>query len=284
MVSYYRQLLIDSWKQAFKNKMLWFLGIFISGISFFATFDSNNDLMVRLIKNGEVGAMFSTVLNNIPGLMILIFLAFFIVMLSLVSLICKAGIIKGISLTREGKTSFGENFKFGIKKILPMLLLDVILLLPNYILFIIILVGVKLNFPSLVFIVLELVMFFYSIFIMLINHFAYCEICLENKNTKESLIFSLNLLVKNWKKILIVNIMRFFASVIFWLANVLVLLVTALPFILLAIISYVVGLLSLAMICVGLGIIVLLMALFVVKGLLTAFMYTMLTKLYWDIK
>jgi len=283
MSTFYNQLLADSWKQSLRNKILWIIGIFISGISFFMTYDSNSDIVTKLVRDGEWGAMFSALFENIPGLIFLIFSFFLLITLSLISLVSKAALINGVSLSKEKKTGFVQNVKFGVSKIVPMLLLEIFLIVPNLIMFVLVLIAVKLNTYSGLILTLELLMLIYSLFILLFTHFAYCEITLKNKKPWEALKSAWTLFFKHWKKTLLVNLLRLVVGVGFWLANAVVLIIVALPFALLAFISIVVGLAPIALIFLILGAVCLFVSLFLVKGFMTTYIYVMMTRLYWSL-
>ena len=149
MGSFYRTILVKAFKLSWKNKWLWFLGLFAAILGqggvyefLFKSFDNlsagqsvlstlreySNGGILGMISFGRLQTLWATDLSGFAlGIFSLLFVICILALLISLAIIGQGGLVKSvISLDQGKKTSLKESFQVGIKKFWPILELNFI--------------------------------------------------------------------------------------------------------------------------------------------------------------
>jgi hypothetical protein len=207
----YGALLKDSWRLIVKNKKLWLFALFISGGSLLLNLlPTDLSVLTLYLKFDVLAAYWSFYTGSAALLAIFLGTIVWTIVFGLISLICKAGLIRGIQ-TANNNQSVGvkENLKFGWKKLLPMFLLELFLALPTIVFCLVGLVLINLVSAVWPFLIIIVLVVLYNIFAWLFKNFAYCYLCYEEQTPQKAIFSGLSLFKKNIGKTLLVNLLRF---------------------------------------------------------------------------
>lgn len=283
----FTEVLKQSWQTAWKTKLFWLFGLFTGGGFMFWSF-SEKDYQ-------NISALFSKGVDPAAGLpanflwLILLFLPIGIIM-AILAYLARAAFLHGLGQVNSGASfRFGELVKFGWRKMWRLWGIDIILGLFNIpLVVVLILTAVAAGNGSAAasgfFVSTVLIMIVYNIGIMLFKHYAHCFAILEDTKAWGAIKSGWQLFLKNLGVTVVARLIEVGILIASGLAMIIAALILAIPFVLLGV------LLALALGTVGvwivstLGVLVLLAFCLVVRGLISAFMYVYLTRVYWRLK
>lgn len=285
MILSYIELITQAWRFAWKNKVLWLVGLFVTELSFFLTFNSQNDIFLYIASSNDALQNFFQFFTKFSAAIIFLFSIFLVLIISFLALVFKSGMIAGIKNGLSGQViTFKQSFQMGIRKFLPMLVLEIYFLIPNIVLFFVFLINARTAGNFIVDLVASVVMIIYNVFVMLFNIFSYHYIVNEHESPWSALFKGWQLLRKKFVSVMMVNVIRIVVSLGFVLIDLLAVFIAMIPFVFLAFLMYYIGLVWLAILTVIIGILAILFILFMIKGLKTTYVYTLFSKAFEQLK
>jgi hypothetical protein len=283
-----KSIIKESWSNVWRHKLLWLFGVFAGAGGFFYDFSNNDwlkgpkpDWSVVLWNIKHALARWETLL--VLAIVILLF-----VVSILVSLLCRAALIRGISQIKNSETpEFKGLVKFGWQKVWRLLLIGVLLnivnagLIVGLIIYYLQIGTIKLDAPAIV--ILSLLVA-YNLFIFLFRYYIYCFAVLEEQKAWLAIKSGWKIFSENIGALLLVKIVEIGLRLATIAVVILALLICALPFVLLAILLGVAfGEAAIAVIGVF-AVIVFFALVLVMQGLFNAFFYHYLSLVYWAVK
>jgi hypothetical protein len=268
----YSLLINKAWKIAWRNKLLWIFGFFItSGVE---SFNYRNSFDLESIRFEALQMI------EIPRGALLIFLIvglLFGVAFLILSVISHGAMIKGIDNVSKSITNrFKALWKFGVSKFWRVLAIELIigigvllLLVPS------VLALLDYNWSALVamiwvFLVIVALVIFGNFFYYI---FAYAVI--EDKKAIESIVLAWKLYVNNFKVSFLVSLLRLGLSIAFGIGLLIATILAALPFVLLGFLfGYLTGAMG-ALITAIVAAVLIFALVIVVRGFLNTFHFSL---------
>jgi hypothetical protein len=138
----------------------------------------------------------------------------------LISLICKAGLVRGI-YTANNNQSVGikEHVKFGWKKLLPMFMLELFFAIPTIVLSLVGLLVVNLTAAAWPFTLVLLILMLYMLFVWVFKNFAYCALCYDELKPFKAIVAGWTLFKNKIRETLLVALLRLAVIVSFLIAT-----------------------------------------------------------------
>jgi len=259
----YREILKKSWNNTWKNKYLWFFGLFAALLGnggetdiVFKSFNTgskqelflgwNRVMETGIFSKGTFSGMakiahddpFSLFLA-LSVMFLLVVLAVFLVWMSMVS---QAAIVNNSSKTDlKKKTDFKEGLDTGIKKFFPVFLLNMTSRIVIYVLFVLIglpiisgSAGSGFFLNSILFIIAFLIFVPLSLIVSFIGKYAVAYTVVKGKNFLDSIKMGWGLFVDNWLISVEMAFLLFFVNLLVGLFLILLFLVLAVPFVFIA--------------------------------------------------
>ncbi|MFZ5364929.1 MAG: hypothetical protein ACOZBH_01865 [Patescibacteria group bacterium] len=269
----YSALVKKSWKDAWKNKLLWLFGIFIAsgveGINYRDSFD---------LQAMQTEA-FSWTQSGIPRgayLVITVVGIILLIVFFILSIIATSAIIKGVANVGTGaKNKFKELWKLGVERFWKIFALELIVALAVLVLMapaLLIFLGVGwLSIVVMIWILLVI------IGLVAIGNFMYYILgyaIIDNKDIKESILFGWKLFANNLKISILVSLISLGLAIAFALGLALAVVIALIPFVLLGFLLGLAGPLG-ALIAGILAALVVLALVLAARGLMNTFLYSL---------
>jgi len=274
MIFNYSNLVKKSWLVAWKNKLLWFFGLFImAGIE---GFNYSDRLNLESIQNSALGWMQS---DTTPGALLIVTIVSIILILAffIMSVICQGSIIKGLGNTATAvQNKFKPLWSYGVSKFWRILALELLFGVAILILLIPTLVGLIGATWSNVFLVVWLALLLIGL--VIVSNFIYYTFIyavLEDKKVKESIILGWKLFIRYFKISFVVSLIRLGLSIAFSIALVVIIFVALIPFVLLGILFGVIAGAIGALLIGILGAIAVVALVLLIRGFLNTFHYAL---------
>lgn len=210
----FSELLKQAWRWTRKNLRLWWLGLFIGLGGLVFDFYSNDvqDAFEQVFKDSSVDGLKNFLSNAGNASMLVFWLLVIFFILSVIGISASAGVILGIKRIKDsGKCQLRDLFKFGFKKIPRLLLLEIILGVPYYVLLIPVVVYLVFWANSvlfMLFVVCLLALAVYTVFVALFKHYAYCYAILEEQTAWQAIVSGMNLLKNNFWNFVVVKLIQ----------------------------------------------------------------------------
>lgn len=257
----YRNILKQSLKISWKNKYLWFFGLFAAFLGNGGDFEiifrqSENEIIPKLKSFVETGIFSGNTLVNIgiltkndPVTAIVFFIIFLVISISIcfliwLSIISQSVLVKnsakiiasktvkkiaGFTMIKEGILREAKNFWkiFGLNIFLKLMviLLFLIISLP------IIILTKKIAYSaSMLFIILFIILMPIALMFSFIIKYAICFAIIKEKSFVDSIKEGWSLFVKNWLVSIEMAFILFFINFLFGFIIILFLLILAVPF------------------------------------------------------
>jgi len=226
----YSNLIKKSWRIAWKNKLLWIFGLFLTaGIEGFG-YKRGFNLEAIQAKGFLLSGMSRPSLLTITIIAVAIALILFII-----SVICQGSMIKGIdNISLKKKNRFKELWQFGVSKFWRILAIEAIIALAVLILMIPLVLSFLNSFwaaaISAIWILLIII-----VITLLGNYFYYvfAYAVIEDKKVKDSFILGWNLYKNNLKVSILVSLLRLGLSIAFAIGLTIAIYIALVPFVLL---------------------------------------------------
>ncbi len=233
----YRKIFKQAWFNAWRNKFLWFFGLFA------ALLGADDELNIvrgafNLGDGGELFALFKSMsdadlfsfsalsgvkkaLNGDASTLFVIFFVylFFFLLLILFSVLAVSSQVAIISasanFTEKKKNDFYSLFNLGLKKFLPAFFLNFILAVVVGSLFVLFsLFSISQNANLFIFLLLFIVFIPLSISLSFVNRYAVAYLVVFNKKIKDAILSAYKLFVKNWLVSLEMSLFFFVFSIL----------------------------------------------------------------------
>lgn len=204
----YKAIFKNTWQLVWRHKILWLLALFITQGTVFLNLISETDSYL-ILRFGGFAALKGFITLYFKSLTIWQLIFFLMLMLggSILSLLCKAGLLSQIrEVEQSGKFNIISALKFGYKKIKDMFFLEVFFFIPIFIVFSIIVLFwlyVIADWPRVVAVV---VLYAFLIFISLFKLFAYNYVCFRDLSAFSALKSSWQLFARHLKISILVNL------------------------------------------------------------------------------
>ena len=280
----YFDLVKQAWRWSWSNRLLWLFGFFATGGLMSFDYKANDLEKLKIISSGAIfdnlgdklssGYVLSTILGVGAVFLLLIILSF----------IARAALIKGfLNLRANSKNKFKELFLSGWTRLRRLVLLEIILVAVNLVLAVLAVIVLAINQSAwtIVYILIG-VLVIYNLFVFLFKHYAYCYVVLQEKGAWDSVKLSVKLLKNNFWKLLLAKILELGLWIATGFGVILTIVVLALPFILLGLISMFAFGQAGAVVVVVVGALFLIGVVLVLRGLISAFIQGYLTLIYWQ--
>lgn len=285
MIQSYMSLILQSWRLVWKYKVLWFVGLFVTELSFFLTFNSRNDIFLYIASSNDALFYFYQFFSKFSAFLLMLLMILFVLAVSFFALVFKAGLVSVVKASLAGqKMSFKQTFYKGVKKFLPMLVLEIYFLIPNILLFLIFLINARTIDSLTVDIITGLLMLSYNVLIMLFNIFCYHYIVNEQQTPWEALKNGWRLFIVKFTDVIIINVIRMLVYLAMFIVNVIAVFLALIPFVLLAFLLYYIGLIWLSIIVAIFGGLALVFLIFLLKGFKTAYVYLLFSQSFEQLK
>jgi hypothetical protein len=282
----YGKLMSESVKQAFSYRRLWIFSLFVAEAGmFFNVSDDDFEVLQQLNATVTGDQTIGAFLASSPGFIgYMFFLFVLIVGLSLLSVVAKGSLIRGIAAIRDKKPlAFSSSLKNGTESFWRVLWVDVLLWLPN-IVFVGLLIWVYFSQVAVVGLVVGVAMLLYNLFVALFRHYTYCDAVLGQQSSWAAIKSGMQLFFNKPKETIVVNLMKLGVVIVAVLATVIIGALVAMPFFLLMFLFSLVLPWQVALTVVGLGLVATIIAAFGVKAIQTQTLYGLLTKTYWELR
>ncbi len=219
----YRQILKKAWQIAWQNPALWFFGFFVAFVGSVGeieiflrsiSLEPEEGILQALLSGFIEGGLFT--LGGLKGLLaalttrpISLFIALLLLMIILggsaffiwLIVVSQGALVNGVvGVLKAKKTSWLENFSFGLSKFWPILILSILLKVILWGLFIVLGFFAALKFTGSVFLFIPAFVIFISLVVTLsfVIKYAIFGVILKNHSVGDSLNSALNLFYKNW--------------------------------------------------------------------------------------
>lgn len=261
-MSLYKKILGESWKITWRNKYLWFFGLFVAFLEVGGEYNTLLRYLFRGSAEGglpfwnrlvDVGVFSDQAIRNIGQQEPLAVLSLLFVFLVIIALICfivwltavsQAGLVNNSSYYLTGKKYTKDDFKIGIKSgtknFLPVLILNIIIKIIIFIGFFIISLPIVLSitkqsaapidYTYILFFIILIPIILSASFII---KYAIAYVVIKGKGIGESIKNGFQLFIKNWLISLEMAFILFFISFLGWLLILLIILSLTIPFLLL---------------------------------------------------
>lgn len=255
----YREILKKSWQNTWRNKYLWFFGLFAALLGnggeidiIFRSFntDSRQELFLGWNRMMETGFFSKGVFSGIGKiahedpfslflalsvLFLLVVLGAFLVWMSMVS---QAAIVNNSSKNDgKKKVDFKEGINAGIKNFIPVFALNLFSRVAIYILFVLISLPILTNssksdvfLNSILFMIAFLIFIPLSIVVSFIVKYAIAFTVVKGKKISESIKMGWELFVNNWLISIEMAFVLFFINLLVGFSLIMLFLVLAVPF------------------------------------------------------
>ena len=287
----FSEVLKQSWQTAWKTKLFWLFGLFSGGGFMFFWFSDEDIQNTKKLLTKE-GLDSVTAGNGWPVGMLWVLAALFFLGLifGAISFLARAAFLRGLGQGQSGvEFRFSELIKFGWRRMWRLWGIDLILGLVNIPLVgVLILLAVSVGnnnaLPFGLFATTVIIMIIYNLGIWLFKHYVHCFAVLADEKAWSAIKSGWQLLVKNLGVSVVARLIEVGVLIVSGLAIFISIFILAIPFVIIGIV------LGLTVGPVGVGIIavIALLALFayiiVLRGLVNAFMFTYLTRVYWRLK
>lgn len=281
----FKEVFKTSWRNVFKYKSLWFMGIFVSGASILLEYnpDDINQFFSTLASVGVIN--WFTGLAKAPAFLLLIILGLILaVVFALISVIASAGLLAAVGqIKNEARADFKYNIKAGLSRFAPMIVAAVWFFIPLFFLFILTVIFYQFELFFLSSLV-GILMFVYMFFIYLFKHFASCYIVLEQYPAWAAIMAGFKFFIRNWSSVLVAHLIDWGILLAFFLASFLIAALVAIPFILIGAILILFSGWSLPFVTIMIGIVVYGLVTIIMSGIRVCFSYNFLTHTYWQLK
>ncbi|MFH0779422.1 MAG: hypothetical protein V1928_01015 [Parcubacteria group bacterium] len=245
---HFNELLAQSWKWTKKNLSLWWLGLFVGLGSLVFDFRSTDiqDAFTQVFNDSGVDGL-KNFLSNVGNASMLVFwLGVIFIILSIIGILARAGLICGVKKIKDGEQyRLRDLAEFGVLKIPRLLLLEIILGIPFYILLIPVVVYVKFIASQILFALFAICLaglIAYSVFLALFKHYAYCYAILDDQTAWNAIISGIKLLKQNFWNFVVVKLIQAGLWIVAALAMSVAVVVAMLPVLLIGILlSFVAG-------------------------------------------
>lgn len=261
----YQKILLHAWKTTWRNKYLWFFGLFAvllannGGFGVVYELSSRNSgigFFPGLMRYYETGVFSIRALGNLGKfivsdplsfiILLTVFLIFIVLGLFLLwlSIVSQASLVNNSALVLSGKShSLKEGLNTGINKFLPVLGLNIILKILSSLIILLVTLPLVIGISylssfmaSLLFLLLFLLFIPLIIAVSFIIKYAICYVVIKGQKIKEALYSALDLFRKNWIISLEMGFILFFINFLFGLLMVLAFLIVSIPILFIAIV------------------------------------------------
>jgi len=283
----FTEVLKQSWQTAWKTKLFWLFGLFTGGGFMFWSF-SEKDWR-------NINTLFFKGADSAVGLpanflwLILLFIPLGIVM-AILSYLARAAFLRGLGqMNGSASFGFGELFKFGWRKLWRLWGMDILLGLFNIpLVVVLVLTAVAAGNGSAVasgfFVATSIIMVVYNVGIMLFKHYAHCFAILEDAKAWSAIKFGWQLFLQNAGVTVVANLIAIGIFIGCGLAMIIAIIILAIPFVLLGVLmAIILGSVGAVVVAV-LGGVFFLAFLLITRGLINAFMYIFMTRVFWRVK
>jgi len=283
----FKKILRSAWDLVYSNLRLWWLGFLITsgGLYFEYTKTDWQSFKVDMLS-------FQNISNAILGtsyvwyIVLIIFLI--IILLVLLSFWARSALILGISHVNQGQPYKLRELSRASWKLFPRILIqELILVIPNVVLLILaILYLIYRDIPAMniLFWVIAIIFAVYNIFLFIIKHYSYCNITLDGEKPYKAILYAVDLFKKNYFLLIKVKLAELAMWVCLGLGVLLALLICSLLFLLLMVISMFISELIPVSLFVYLGLFVMTVLLFALRGGANVFIQSYLTQIYWEVR
>ncbi|OGF30925.1 hypothetical protein A2533_03375 [Candidatus Falkowbacteria bacterium RIFOXYD2_FULL_35_9] len=283
----FKPLFLDSLMLAWKNKVLWFLGIFVaSSVSFVTYTKTEVGQFWSLIDEGYFVSRISALIQTLPILLLLIIIFVIVVAISLFSVVCTTGLIKAVKDRTNNlgiKIGFWGNVKFGVAKFWRMLGLNILLLVPGLFILFVMFFGVRYFDTDWLFYPLLLFLFIYGIFVVLFSYYSYAYLVLYDRGVFDSYKMGIQFLAKNFWESVVAGVIRLVLALVFYIAEFFVIILVILPFALVAFLLLIFSGWLLPFIITIVGFITLIVVSLIFRGFKVAVVYSFMLKIFWQL-
>ena len=261
---FYIEILKQSWLNTWKNKYLWFFGLFAALLGNGGEMDivyrgfslnANQELFVGWKHIVQTGVFHKETLTNIKNLALneplalfvvislLIFLLALIAFLTWLSVVSQVAIVKSSEkFLQKKKSNFQLMLNIGIKKFIPAFVLNFLIKILLYILFILASLPIMANYfgnnimlNSALFITMFLLFIPLSVAMSFIIKYAISYLVIKDKTLKQSIIMGIRLFANNWLISLEMAFILFLFSITTGLFLIFLFLILAVPFLFFAV-------------------------------------------------
>lgn len=274
----FRSLLKQAFTFSWRNKRLWWLGLFAGG----------GEIVFNVMQKSQAAG---TGAVNVLGYSLLLISAVTIIIIavSAVSFAGRAGLLIGIK-KEKGALSYNVSalWTAGFKNVWRLLLVNIILLVAPIILSIPVLFYLAASnpnvFSTIIFAVFGLALLVYAVAVAFCRHYIYCFAVLEEQPAWNAIQSGWNLFRNNFGALALTGVIQIVLRVIAGFAVLLVVMIVALPIVLLGIVlTMLLGKVAMFMLA-GLAVACAIVAFGFLHGALSVGFNKFLTEVWWEVR
>jgi hypothetical protein len=254
----YKKILLQAFKTTWRNKYLWFFGLFATLLSqnggfgvFFQLTDNSaeGNMLSGFMRYYETGVFSVTALKTLGNLIVtdplsfIIFITVFLILSVLglfllwLAIVSQASLVNNSALDiSQKKHSFREGLEVGMEKFWPVLGVNFLFKVISSAIVLIVTLPLFLSIyahgtslASVFFILLFLIAIPIVISISFIAKYAICFIVIKKESFKDSFYSALNLFKKNWVVSVEMGLLLLLINFLFGLAFVISILILSVP-------------------------------------------------------
>jgi hypothetical protein len=282
-----KELLKTSWRAAWRRRNLWIFGLLVTEGTFLADIDGNTltELFNRVkIQNAwpRLQMIFGP---NAPTIILFSVLGLLFLLFSVLSVMSKTALLKGIAAEREAKSlTWREGFRYGRSKFWSIFALDVLFVAPNAIFGGLLVAAFYFGWGFWPAEIIFWLAFAYNIFLLFIRQFAYCAIVFHDEKFRPALASSFDLLRNNFHDLAGLVLARIGFSLLFLFITILAALLAVVPFALLMILSALIASWIVPFVIAILGFLAALVVIGIMKAVSSSFGYHLFAEAYWKLR
>jgi hypothetical protein len=285
----YKEMLKRSFADVFSNKLLWFLGIFVGGSAVLLDYLTKDWRGIARLSVTELWEKAKFIFSSFEAFTVTLITVVLLVLIFLLVFWARASILWGVKwANNKEKYSFSGLLKAGWGNIKSIISFEIVFGLVNMILAVA--TGTTLMYLDsspwmmLLFIIVAVLLLAFNLALFFFKHFIYCNVVLEGRKSIDSVRSGWKLMVSNFMPIVHVKLLE----ILFWVAAVfaimLGLILLALPFVLLSVLALMFVGMTVFNFVSMLGLIVLIIALLIFKGMASAYVQFYMTRVFWALK